>query len=292
MSFSRKLLQAQFALASGQFQEGGNAASISGLRMTADIEVVGGGVSSGIMSLSIYGMPLQIMNQLSTFGTQTDQRGNNKIQLFSGDSSDGQNIDSPILVYSGMIFNAFVDAQNQPDVCFRIITVPGGGVWAVAPALPISKPGPQDISAMMSNLAGQMGLTFENNGVSVKLSNPYYSGSPWTQAVRLAQHANVDMVVDRGILAISPRGKPRSGDAVLISPETGMVGYPAFRENSIIVKSIFNPAVKVGGQIQVESSLTPANGTWIVNRMVLDLECLMPHGRWFQTIEATPSGGE
>jgi len=137
-----------------------------------------------------------------------------------------------------------------------------------------------------------MGLTFENNGVSVKLSNPYYSGSPWTQAVRLAQHANVDMVVDRGILAISPRGKPRSGDAVLISPETGMVGYPAFRENSIIVKSIFNPAVKVGGQIQVESSLTPANGTWIVNRMVLDLECLMPHGRWFQTIEATPSGGE
>jgi hypothetical protein len=145
----------------------------------------------------------------------------------------------------------------------------------------------------MGKLAQQMGLTLENNGVSVKLQNPYYGGSPWTQAVQIARHANIDMYVDRGTLAITPAGQPRqSGGTPLIAASTGMIGYPAFRDAAIIITSLFNPAVQVGGQIQVQSDLTPACGTWYVTHLMYNLEAAMPHGHWFQVMEATLSSGD
>jgi hypothetical protein len=61
-------------------------------------------------------------------------------------------------------------------------------------------------------------------------------------------------------LAITPPGPARAGDPVLISPQTGMVGYPTFVSPNIVVKALFNPNVKYQGLIQVQSELTPACG--------------------------------
>jgi hypothetical protein len=304
--FTQKLLSVQISLAQGTFGAGGNSTTITAvasgavsaagtiagppfgsgalatiLRMSAHIDV-NGGVSSGLMDIAIYGLPLETMNQLSTVGTQTDFIDKNTISVSAGDSAS-----SLTLVYSGLINDAYVDANNQPQVCFRIRAVPGGSYYAVQPVTPISLQGSQDVAQMLSKIAGQMELSFENNGVNVKMSNPYYSGSPWGQAVAIARHANVEMVVDRGVLAISPHGQPRTtGGIPLISAATGMIGYPAFRQSVIMVKSLFNPATQILGQIQVQSTLTPANGTWMVFHMIHDLECAMPHGRWFSVMEA------
>jgi hypothetical protein len=306
--FTQKLLSVQISLAQGTFGAGGNSTTITAvqqngevgsngsfvsgpafgggalatiLRMSAHIDSVGG-VSSGLMDLAIYGLPLETMNQLSTIGSQATLIDKNTISLSAGDSASGMT-----LVFSGLIDNAFVDANSMPQVCFRITAVPGGAFYAVQPVTPISLQGSQDVAQMLGKIAGQMGLSFENNGVNVKLSNPYYSGSPWGQAVAIARHANVEMVVDRGVLAISPNSQPRTtGGIPLISASTGMVGYPAFRQAVIVVRSLFNPAVQVNGQIQVQSTLTPANGTWMVFHIIYELECAMPHGRWYQTMEA------
>jgi hypothetical protein len=78
----------------------------------------------------------------------------------------------------------------------------------------------------------------------------------------------------------------RAGDPVLISPETGMVGYPTFVSPNIVVKALFNPNVKYQGLIQVQSELTPACGMWKVIKLDLDLEASVPHGKWFLTAEA------
>ena len=73
---------------------------------------------------------------------------------------------------------------------------------------------------------------------------------------------------------------------MLISPQTGMRGYPAFNQNAVVVTALFNPAVKPYGNIQIQSDITPACGTWKVNRLTYELESLTPHGRWFMTVEA------
>ena len=283
MAFTQKLLNVSFSLSQGAFSGGGNSAQVTGLRISANIEM-NGAPSTGTMQLAIYGLPLSLMNQLSTVGTQKTQQGKNEVQVYAGDANGMS------LVYSGLIFDAFVDAQNMPDVCFRLTGSPGGGYHAAKPVPPTSKSGPQDASQMISTLAGQMGLKFENNGVSVKLKNPYYPGSAWNQALAIAQDANVHLFVERGTLAITPIGKTRPGN-VYISRETGMVGYPAFRQASVIVKALFNPAVSVGATMTIKSDLTPANGDWMIIQIIYELDAFMPHGRWFMTLVGTPTGG-
>lgn len=171
----------------------------------------------------------------------------------------------------------------MPEVAFRIQAVPGG-FDKVKPATPMSINGSGDVAQMMSQIAGQMNLTFESNGVSVKLANPYYAGTPFQQAANIARDAGIEWIIDRGTLAISPPGKPRQGEAVLISPTTGLVGYPMFNEAQVICQCLFNPAYKMGGQVEIQSDLTSARGKWKVGQLFHYLDAEVPKGKWFTIV--------
>jgi hypothetical protein len=90
--------------------------------------------------------------------------------------------------------------------------------------------------------------------------------------------------MDKGVLAITPPGQARAGDAVLIAPQTVMDGYPVFVSNTVVVKALFNPNVKYQGTVQIQSDITPACGTWKVIKLEYDLESSVPHGKWFMII--------
>jgi hypothetical protein len=53
----------------------------------------------------------------------------------------------------------------------------------------------------------------------------------------------------------------------------------------VIVTALYNPAVKHYGAIKVQSELTPANGTWKIINLTLDLESMVPKGKWFMVME-------
>lgn len=284
MAFSLKQIQLNFSLASGQFAGGGNTSNVSGLRVSAQIEVTGG-PSFGEAELAVYGMPLDTMQQLATVGAQWNARYKNGIDVLAGDDDSGLS-----LIFSGIIYNAYVDGNEQPDVCLRILAAPGV-FQAVQVTPPTSIKGPADAAGMIQKLVGQMGLKgFQNNGVKVKLANPYYPGSPWQQASAIARDGNFDIAVDRGTLTISPRGKPTSGDGPMISPATGLVGYPAFVQNRVVARALFSPEVHVLGKVQIQSSLQPACGTWQVIKISYDLESLTPNGNWFMSLDTVPVG--
>ncbi|KAA1174649.1 hypothetical protein FP026_29630 [Rhizobium tropici] len=283
MSFTQKKIEVVFKLANGQFEGGGNTATISGARVSCAITNTGG-ASQGEMIMGIYGLPLSMMNQLSTVGTQYLKMYKNQISVYAGDDETGMS-----LVWNGQILTASVDAQSMPNVCFRVLSQPSP-YDAVKPATPLSIRGSADVAGMMQNLAKQMGYGFENAGVTAKLSNPYYAGTAWKQALAIARHAGIDMIVERGVMAIVPSDKARDGDAVLISRETGMIGYPQFTQTNVALTALYNPAVKFLGNIEVKSDLTPANGKWKVIRLAYQLESMVPHGRWEMAIEAAQLG--
>jgi hypothetical protein len=164
MSFIQKLLQCSITMANGVFDGGQNSATIqttgglnaTDLRMSASITVTGSSIP-GIMDLAIYGLPLSLMNQLSTVGTNYLRRLKNTISLSAGEVGGQFN-----LVFQGLIEIAFVDAAAQPQVCLRIHATPNGSYFSVKPVPPISKQGAQPASDMISSIAGQMGLKFEN----------------------------------------------------------------------------------------------------------------------------------
>ena len=281
-AFSEKKIDVTFNLAQGQFEGGGNTATVTGLRVSASITNHGGAEQS-MATLAIFGMPLSLMNQLTNVGTKYAVSHLNGILIYAGDA------DGMTLVFAGSIYNAFVSAQGMPEVFLQVIAQVGY-FFKMKPVPALSIKGSSDVATMMAGLAKQMGLAFENAGVTAKLANAYYWGTAWQQAGAIAKDAGIDWIIDKTTLVITDPAKGRTGDVPLISATTGMVGYPAFNTNQVIVTALFNPAVKYMGKVEIKSDLTGANGRFIVQDLVYDLESLTPHGRWFMTITAYTAG--
>lgn len=280
MAFNKKRINVRFDLANGQFEGGGNTYLASGLRISANILDLGAPGNSQAQ-LAIYGLPLSVMNQLSTVGTQINKMYKNGVAVEAGDDEQGMT-----LVFHGVIVTAFVNAQSMPQVCFYVMAMPQA-FYAVKPVEPTSIDGAADAPQLMQEFAGQMEVAFENFGVKAKLASPYLPGTTWSKALSVARAGGFDMIMARKKLSIADPASTRPG-SILISPQTGMRGYPAFNQAAVLVEALFNPVVEYMSEIEVRSDLTPANGSWKVNRLELNLESETPQGKWFMLMEAVP----
>jgi hypothetical protein len=68
-------------------------------------------------------------------------------------------------------------------------------------------------------------------------------------------------------------------------PAGGMVGYPSYTQQGIMVKTVFDPRLTMGGQFKLETSLpqTSKSGTWNVYKLDLALDEQVPNGEWSAT---------
>ncbi len=281
MAFTEKRLAYTFALSGG-----GEPIGISGLRSTCRIVASGPPTAGGIAEIAIYGMSLSQMNSLTVMATK--QLGNvqkNEISISAGDTNGLS------LIYKGNVFAAWADARAMPEVCFRVAATVQSYI-DVQKIDPTSVKGSGDVAQMFQGLAKQGQFSFENNGVKTKLSNPYLSGSLGTQMRELAEHAGIQWVIDKGTLAIWPTGKSRQGGGALISPQTGMVGYPSFNEAGIIVTTLFNPSINYGQTVTIQSDITPACGQWTIVRQEYNLEAVTRHGAWFLDLVLVTADGQ
>lgn len=282
MSFTRKRLDLTFTLGTGAFGETGTSTvTLSGLRASAQIQQAGG-ASMGKLTLKVHGMTLSMMNQLSALTTQVMMQRNNTVTIAAGDDVSGV-----ATVFAGTIAEGWVDANSAPDVSFHVGAF-AGLFQAVQSAPPTSYAGHADCATIMSGLATLMGLKFENSGVSIQLSTPYFRGSPRDQAMRCADAANINWVIENGTLAIWNKGGSRGGSVPLISPQTGMIGHPSFNGTGIAVNSLFNPTISFGGTVQVQSELTVACGNWFVSALSHNLESESPGGAWMTQFQGAP----
>jgi len=286
VAFVERAINVTFKLGQGQFGgSGADTVTLSGLRVSSKI-IKAGGPSMGTAQLQVYGMTLSQMNKLSTLGMQITLQRKNTLLVEAGDADVGM-----ATVFVGTIYNAWVDMQGAPEVPFHV-EAHVGLFEAIAPAKPSSFTGSADVATIMSGLATQMGLKFENNGVSIKLANPYFWGSARDQAMACAEAAGLrsSWIIDNGTLAIWNPGQPRGQQVPLISADTGMELSPTYTSKGIMVKTLFNPSIGYGSKIKVESSLTPANGEWVVYSLDHDLDAKFPGGQWHSTIGAARPG--
>jgi hypothetical protein len=283
-TFQHRVLELSFGLGKGTFGNSGfNTVTVSGLRTLATITKLVG-VTQPSLELVVFGLSLDLMNQLTIVGKQLMAMRNNTIRVSAG-STGGQ----MSVVYEGLIWQAFADMSAQPETAF-VLTSTSNGLVSMKPALPTSYKGGVDVAVVMSALAAQMGYSFENNGVSVILRDPYFWGSAWQQVMSASQAANINATLDLGVLAIWPKDGSRKGTIPIVSAETGMVGYPRYTDTAIGLTTLFNPAIGFAGNIQVQSALKPANGIWAVRSITHRLDAEMPNGDWFSDLECSILG--
>ncbi|HDR8932812.1 baseplate hub protein [Burkholderia vietnamiensis] len=286
MAFTKKRIDVTLSLGTGTFGESGaNTVTLTGLRVQAMIRAVPGD-SMPHAQVRIYGLPLSMMNQLTSVGLiNASVRTNNKILVAAGDEENGM-----ASIYDGSIKESWGQFEGMPDVTLNVIGVAGAAA-ALKPVSALSLPGVADVATIMRGLAQTMGMDFENNGVQVQLSNPYLPGTALMQVKACARAADIYYTIDRNVLAIWPKSgaRRRAVDTPVISPETGMAGYPTFSSNAIQATTEFNHNIIPGGSVRIQSSLTPATGVWYVSEVVHTLESETPNGQWFTHVTARPT---
>ena len=296
-SFVQRLINVSFTLANGQFAEGSaqgfpntaaaggaNTVTLSGLRVSARINKAGGSVM-GELDLKVWGMTKSLMDQLSTLGMIVQLIKRNTVTVTAGDAINGLGT-----VFIGSTTRCYGDFNAAPEVSFQV-EAQTAAAGAVIPNPPISISGSADVATMLSGLATQLSIKFENNGVNIKISNAYYYGSALDQARAIVRDANINWNNgDDGVLAIWPKGSVRGGSVPFIAPGHGLIGYPSYTDNGIELRCIFNPSIKLGGQIQVQSSLNEASKNWNVYGINHSLDSMLPGGLWESRLYCYPIG--
>ena len=278
-SYVRRIITLTFAIGTGNGGTGTpQTFTVTGLR--ASIDITKGPTLITDCKLRVRGLTDAQMKSLSTLGMLPTAQRHNAVTIQAGDATTGM-----FQIYSGFIQSAWVDHANDPDTIFNVAGNPAS-FYAVNPAPPLSFTGSADVATIMSGLASAMGVQFENNGVNVKISRPYFPGTLYQQVQRAAEAANINYVLDNGVLAIWPQGAARVpvGTTPLISPATGLIGYPTFTSTGVSLRTLFNPAIRPGSTVQVQSSLQPACGKWTATLVRYQLESEMPQGAWFQEL--------
>lgn len=279
MSFVKRRIDVTISLGEGQFgEQQGKEVTLTGHRVSAAI-VAYTADTQAQMQLRIWGLPLEMINRLTTIGPIMPQLRKNTILVAAGDEGAALSV-----AYQGIITSAFGDFNQSPNVALNIMAH-AAQVDAIKPVAARSYPGAVNVVDILADLAQQMGLVLENNGVNVQLSNPYFPGTALDQVRACTRAANISYTIDRGILAVWPLSGARSGDPAIISPETGLVGYPAFSSQGIIFTTLYNPAVSLGRPVQVQSSLSVANGQWNPFALAHMIESEMPNGQWFTQLQ-------
>ena len=283
-SFSdKKQLRFVITLGTGKFGSSNNDQIIlQGFRAIADIDKAGG-MMMGTLRAKIYGVKQADMNSITTLQWKPGTLIPNTVEVFAIDGT------AETLVFAGNIVNAWADYQGMPDV-FLHIQAQAAFFNQLKAIPPRSFKGRVDVASVMAQIARDLGYTFENNGVTTQLVDVYLPNTGMEQAKDLARAAGCDMYLDDKILAITPPNVPRKVIIPLISPATGLVGYPTFDGVGVNFQALFNPAVTFGGSIKLETDVQQAAGEWVVTSVSHRLECERPGGAWFSSIRGNSIG--
>lgn len=274
-SFTKKKLDITFQHPPGKSFAGtsSNKMKLSGLRISA--RIVNAGIPSSASSeIRIYGMSQSQMNELTVVRQLPNAVTSDEVLLEAGDAQAGMSS-----AFRGTIASAMADYQTMPEVSFVVIGI-AGLFHDINPIKPNSYTGSADVATVMQNLASQMGLGFENSGVSVMLQNPYFPGTAGQQMRAAAEHAGIEAQIIDNLLCIWPRNGTRKGVVPLIGRSSGLIGYPAFDVYGPSFRCLYTPNIQFGRKLQLQSSIPNASGTWGIRGLSHYLETERRAGKW------------
>jgi hypothetical protein len=329
MSFFRRAVDVTFQLGVGDFgQAGYTTKTISGLRVQCHTEIAVG-IGMGRAQVRVYGMTKNDMLQLSSVIRLASGKlvtRFNRLLITAGDLPLSGPAQPLAKIFQGQITSAMIVLLDQPNSIFEV-TAHTGSFEASEMIDPTSYAGPIAAEQVLQTLASNANYTFENNGCHEILTDPYFVGSirdQMTQCIRATKTFEWNGL-DNGTLAIWPKGGFRAestsgnntiatptvtpastGNQIvvtaplelpLISPDTGMVGYPTTWNlaGTLVVTTEFNFDLKLGRRCKIQNAIDPetgqselpfADGIYVMQSIEHDLESEMPDGAWFTTLHA------
>lgn len=285
ISFQRRRLRFTFRLATGSFDKNGSPdiVEFEDLRSFAEISAPGG-FQFATCRASVFGVSKSVMDRLTFINYLNLGYMRNVVTIEATDSAGQFST-----VFMGEIYSASPNYSGAPNVPFEL-EARSGIIGSLAPSFANSFPGSRKVSEIMAVLAKELGVSLEDNGVTSVLVDQTLSGSALEKVSRVKEAANIQTWYSpaEGVLAIAPMGSPRKSEPVEVSMFNGMVGWPKKRFEGVEFTNLFDPAMRHGCRIKLESEVPSCNGEWYVGSIYHSLSCNEPGGPWFSTVVANP----
>lgn len=307
MSFTKRHLQYIIKLNDGSFvlpgktkdtfDNGATVLNMDGFRSVASIQTVQGGLSPfvGRGLIQLWGMKPSDMAKLSTLGMDIARINKNALWVFAYD--DG-NFDNAIQVFAGTIHTARLNYNAMPDVSLELDCYGAGDQQTQAiPATSVQGDG--DVATMLQGICAACNppVTLVNKGISKKLFNPAYAGSPEQQIRNICLDTGTAYTLQGGILTVWNGDQNIDGTTVNVGPDNGMVGYPEYSLMGFDVTTEFNPEIQVGRQLNMQKANDPnalpvpgIPGKYFIRMVEHELSSEMPNGPWFTHAHVTAQG--
>lgn len=285
-SFTQKEIEVRITLNAGSFGGKGVEKIIRGLPVEVRVSKPGG-FEGGKASVQIAGLSLDEMSQLTTLAFRPLESRHNKIAILAGDFERGLSC-----IFQGEIYIAFADFNRSPDPVFKIECICGyyGNLKADGP---VTIKGDAPVADLIAQQAKAIGYQFENQGVTTRLKDAVFNGSPVQKIRSMAKQAGVNVFLDNEKVCLIPKTTPRKGTPILVTPETGLIGYPSFSNFGIELRTLFNPDYQMFGRIEVQSIVPKASGTWQIISYDHNLTAYLPSsGPWETKITAVYSSSK
>lgn len=95
--------------------------------------------------------------------------------------------------------------------------------------------------------------------------NPTFSGNPLPRGKvfyglardvlrKTAGDCNATWSLQDGNLEFVLQTSYRPGDPIILTSATGLIGFPQQTQNGIIIRSLLNPSIKMGGRVQIDNA--------------------------------------
>lgn len=278
-----------FRLLSQAFGPNGeDTVTLSGLRVHAEVTQARFPTAESA-TVRIEGMTPDVMNRLSMAAPDPTRQSASELILTTQDGAGGS-----ALIFQGGVTLAYVDYTNVPNVAFvaqAFSTVLPNAMTVT----PTGYRGAVSVGQVLATIASKAGLTLHNQGVTTLLHDPYFHGSPGQQLSQCLETVPLCAGLGRGQLSVWP-ATVSATQALSVSAETGLIGYPAWSAGGLALRMLFNPLVSFNSLIALHSRYQPAGwgqqngpvpvGLWVASQVRHTLQTETPHGAWFTDIVA------
>lgn len=263
--------------------QGDNRISSYGLAVSTAI-TYGNGAMTPTAQITVYGLPIETMNKLFRVQWNTMKAILNTVKIEAGEQ--GKTLDT---VYEGNITFATINMDGAPNVAL-VITSQMAVVEKLKATLPLTVPKETTVDAadLIKFLAEDMEYKFENYGATHPITDTSLNGSNLEKIEKLCTMCDFDLYVEQKLIVICKRGGNRELKIPVITPTTGLIGYPSPDQRGITFNCAYDPLVRFGGIVRIKDSIIGvANEDWRTYGIVTTLEANIPQGKWEMNVNAT-----
>ena len=256
------------------------------------IRVSQGGQQFGNAHVEVMGVPLADMNQISRLWLEPLTPQNTDSLLI--ETYDGKAF-TPL--FQGIIAWSAVDGSEIEAGTVKLVIDANAALpLGNTPAAPYANAGPVSVKDVLTSIAALADFTvdYAPSAAVYQVTDVRLTGSPLQQIAGLMRqfHDLVWQVRLQQIVVFTP-GAPITSDPVRIAVDTGLMKAPTYSTSGLQFETVFNPLLRPGIALDVETLFDFVNRTkWVARVINHELDANWPGGVWKTSCAANSYGAK